>query len=171
MSVSSNPYDATKNNPDFESIVGLGIDALPGLHDKLAVSPDNGLHAYMLAIAIETIAKVNLKRAEATRWATAKEFEAVWTEHLRSVPASVEAIASDLALEPEQRRSKLVDLGIPALPFLMDHVESGEEPFFSAVVELTKHTAFEASPETDPKEWAARHKARLSDLKQYVLSR
>jgi hypothetical protein len=167
---SSNPYDYVRDNPDFENIIVLGSDALPSLQNKLLNNPDSGLHEYILAIAIETIAKVDLKKNESTMWESAKMFKAKWPEYLTSIPALVETITSDQSLESEKKVNKLVELGTPAVPFILEIIEIGDEQLFPAIIALTKDTENVTTENADPKEWVAQNKAKFANLKQYVLN-
>lgn len=165
---SSNPYDYVKDNPDFEKIVALGHEALPGLYKRLIDSDKNGLEAYMLAIAIETIAKVDLKQNESTAWATAHMFKAKWPEYVKSIPALVETITADPTLSMEEKVNRLIALGTLALPFLLDKIVAGDEALFPAVTALTD-PSMRALKNTTPREWALQHKDQFSLLKRYVL--
>ncbi|WP_127490460.1 hypothetical protein [Paenibacillus ehimensis] len=171
LASSSNPYDYIKDNADFEKIVSLGNDALPVLHNKLAKSANNGLQEYIAAIAIERIAKVDMKKKESTQWETAKDFEKVWKNHLKAVPATVEAIVSNKNLTSEEKVKQLVELGTPAIPFIMDKVESDDEKVFPAVIELTKSNTSTVAPENiaGSKDWVTKNKSSFNSLKQYVL--
>jgi len=143
---------------------------LPGLHDKLAASGGNGLYEYIAAIAIERIAKVGGNSSELERWDTAQQFLVKWDTHLRLIPSEVETISNDPRLQPEEQIRKLVELGTPALPFILDQIASGREQLVPAVLELTKDIPPPAAENNaDIKAWATRHKNNLTSLQQYVL--
>jgi len=76
---SSNPYDYVSDgkNEYYNKIVALGPEALPSLEKALAESPNNGLNEYIIAIAIEDIAKADVRGIERDpfAWSDAKEFE------------------------------------------------------------------------------------------------
>jgi hypothetical protein len=167
---SSNPYDYIKENADFENIVNLGNDALPALQNKLSKSKNSGLQEYIMAIAIERIAKVDLKKEESTLWATAEEFNVQWKIHLKSIPTSVETIVSDDKLMPADKVKQLVELGTPAVPFILEKIESGNEQIYPAIITLTQNTKIAATESvTNKTEWAANNKSAFSNLKQYVM--
>ncbi|MCM3268774.1 hypothetical protein [Paenibacillus elgii] len=172
LASSSNPYDYIKDNTDFEKIITLGNDALPVLHNKLAKSTNNGLQEYIPAIAIERIAKVDMKKKESTQWETAKDFEKVWKNHLKAIPATVEAIVSNKILTSEEKVKQLVELGTLAIPFIMDKVESDDEKVFPAVIELTKNNKSTVAPidTAGAKDWVTKNKSSFNSLKQYVLN-
>ena len=60
LSASSNPYEYIQNNKNFNDLVNLGTDALPVIAEKIMNSNDDGLKEYILAIAAEKIAKIDL---------------------------------------------------------------------------------------------------------------
>lgn len=170
FNTSSNPYDYIKGNADFDSIVALGNDALPALHTRLSTNETNGLQAYFLAIAIERIAKVDLKKKESTHWGTPQDFDEKWKNYLKSIPASVDTIASDKQLMPYLQVNQLIELGTPALPFILEKVELGGEHLFPAIITLTQDTKIAATENISKKQkWAAKNNATLIQLKQYVL--
>ena len=75
--LSSNPYDYAKDNEYFQNIVDMGYPALSLIEETISKSQNNGLREYLLAIAAEEIAKVNLKTDDAGnnyQWETAKGF-------------------------------------------------------------------------------------------------
>jgi hypothetical protein len=120
---SSNPYDHVKNNVHFDNIVALGIDALPLLKAKISNSDKNGLREYILAIAAEEIAKVNLKYKD-YGWANGKEWVVEWNRHLFNVQDDIERILNTNMDEVTKNKS-LIKLGIPSIPFLLDKLEEG----------------------------------------------
>jgi len=71
VAASSNPYDYTKNNKDFEDIVKLGDDALQYMLEKFKNSKENGLKEYVMAIACSKILKENTQNKN---WSTGKEW-------------------------------------------------------------------------------------------------
>jgi hypothetical protein len=168
---SSNPYDYMKDNPDFENIVALGNDALPGLHKRLSNSQKSGLQEYILASAIERIAKVDLKKNESTMWESAKMFNTKWSEYVKTIPSLVETVTTDQALKDEEKVNKLIELGTPALPFILEKIELGDKHLFPAVIALTNHTKHVVkNKNVDSREWASQNKDNFSNLKEYVLS-
>ncbi len=170
LSMSSNPYDYIKDNRDFDAIVSLGNEAMPYLQNKIANSEFNGLEEYITAIAIEKIAKVNLKKIESLNWETAKGFNEKWKIHLASIPSKVDEVSSDTTLSSQEKVKKLEELGTPAIPFILDKVESGDETIFPAVVELTRDSGTGTFQDiTNKKEWATEHKDQFKTLKEYVL--
>lgn len=76
---SSNPYDCAQGNPAYEAIVARGAEILPDLQAHLAAAEADGLEEYLLALAIEEIAGLDLKARPETAWATASEFWTIWT--------------------------------------------------------------------------------------------
>lgn len=169
MASSSNPYDYIKDNNHFDNIVQLGDGALPIIAQKLKNSNDNGLNEYILAIAIERIAKVDLKKNSAG-WSTAKEFSQVWSKHLKNIPNSVDQIVASNQSE-NQKVEKLITLGTPALPFIMDKVEQGNIELFPAVKTLVADDKnINIDSITDPQQWVKQNKEDFDNLRSLVIN-
>ncbi|MGQ7890609.1 hypothetical protein [Paenibacillus sp. WC2504] len=169
ISYSSNPYDYIKNNDDFENIIKLGNDAIPILDQKLSTSEKNGLQEYITAIAIERIAKVDLK-GTSTFWESGKDFSTKWKAHIKSIPLSIDTILLDTQTSSGEKVKKIIELGTPAIPFIADKIESGDESIFPALLELTKGTE-NIIVDGDKKEWVVSHKSEFKSLKDYVLQK
>lgn len=170
LSYSSNPYDYIKENKDFDSIISLGNDAIPALHKRLSKSPNDGLQEYILAIAIEQISKTDLKKKQSSQWETPKGFSKQWNKHLKELPATVDAITNSQAA-PEDKINQIIELGTPAIPFILEKIETGNEELFPAVLELTKNSKVSVGEKSvlNKKEWASKSKSDFINLKNYVL--
>lgn len=171
VTFSSNPYDYTKNNQGFTEIVNTGSTALPILRDRIGKSSANGLKEYLLAIAIEDIAKVNLK-GNNYGWSNAKNFTNKWDNHLKSIPNAVNDIAksNDNSIT---KVNKLVQLGTPALPFIMDEIEQGNTEIIGALEPLlqgNKVVKYEKSVISDHKAWIKDNKVKFEDLRKLVIN-
>lgn len=165
-SISSNPYDYTTNNKAFDSIVDLGSSALPHLKNKIQNSAQNGLEEYLLAIAIEKIAKVDLK-GDKFGWADAKGFVKVWNEHLKAIPENVKTIANS---SDNDKVDKLIKLGIPSIPFIIDEVEQGNEDVIPALDNLligSKEVNYTKG--SINKGWIQANKAKFDGLRKIVI--
>lgn len=173
LSYSSNPYDYVKENQDFKDIVNLGNAAIPLLHKKLSASPNDGLQEYLLAIAIEQISKTDLKKEESTQWQDAKEFSSQWKKYLQAIPAKVDEISANMQLPTEVKLQQIQELGTPAIPFILDKIEQGNEELVPAVIELAKSNNNKSMLQdkniSNKKEWASEQKPKFKDLKEYVL--
>jgi hypothetical protein len=163
---SSNPY-AYVRDPAFDRIVALGSPALPAIERSIRTSRSDGLREYLLAIAGERIARVDLKRGRGL-WQTGKEWPRVWRQHLKAVPGAVaELSASDLP--PEEKQRRLVALGTPAAPFIADGVAAGRSDLAPAL-----RTLAAGMPEvTEPParvtpDWARRNKASFEPMRRVV---
>lgn len=170
MASSSNPYDYIKDNKNFDNIVQLGDGALPIIAQKIKYSNDNGLTEYILAIAIEKIAKIDLKE-NSEGWSTAKEFSQVWSKHLKNIPNSVDQIVASNQSN-NQKVEKLINLGTPALPFIMDKVEQGNIELFPAVKTLLtddNDNNININSITDPQEWVKQHREDFDNLRSLVI--
>lgn len=170
LAISSNPYDYIKDNKAFENIVALGNEALPVLHSRLSKSDNYGLETYFLAIAIEKIAGVDLKKNQSTSWDSPQVFIQQWSRYLATIPSQVDKISSDANLSQDEKVKQLVELGTPAVPFILNKVELGEEGLVLALTKLTRSSRSASTSEIlDKKEWTSKNKDQFAELKQYVL--
>ena len=183
MAMSSNPYDY-KNNQYYDKIVDMGVEALPIIEKEIQKSKANGLREYILAIAEEEIAKVDLKEGHdyKTRWASAKDFVPQWHEYLVSIPANVKQVISS-NISKEEKTEKLIKLGKPAIPFIMDEIENGNEEIGTALDKLTEditiitvpnrnknETSLLKNEEKDYKEFVKMNKDKFNDFRNLVNS-
>lgn len=164
--MSSNPYTYVKNNKYFDAIVDLGPDALPSIEKAISDSPKNGLREYILAIAGERIAKVNLK-GDSVKWDSAKKWVTVWNEHLKELSNNVKRIAGSNSTD---KTNELVKLGTPAIPYLMDLVEADNKDVIPALTELLKDNKqkIDASDVEITKEWVKKNKDKFVNLRKMV---
>ncbi len=178
--LSSNPYDYAKNNVHFDKIVNIGPSVLPLIEDYINKSSNLGLTEYLLAIAAEKIAKVDLKSDNAGDkygWTTGKEFAEAFDKHLKKIPSSVDSILSS----GETQNGKIDDLeklGIPAIPYVIDKFDLGnpeqQQVIASVLYDLQKDSSlakFESKNIDDVKSWISTNKAKFSDIKDYVDSK
>lgn len=165
--MSSNPYTYIANNPNYKNIVNLGYDALPVLTENMEKSNNNGLTEYILAIAVEEIAKVDLKKNR-NEWSTAKEFLQVWKLHLKNLPSNVNSVIN--SNQPEDLKVKeLVLLGTPAIPFIMDKIEQGNTEIFPALEQLLSGNPNSIQqPVQDKVAWVRLNKAKFKSLQGLV---
>lgn len=168
---SSNPYEYTLGNAAYDELVAAGTPALPRIVSALDGSSASGLREYLLAIAGERIAWVDLKRDPETRWATGKEWPAAWRRHLEKVPDKVMAIVDSR----EQQRDKVRDLaalGTPAAPFISDALMSGHDELAPALETLLADGMVEvpstAGPPKVTRDWVVKNKGRFDDLRKMV---
>lgn len=120
-SADSNPYHYM-DGEHFQELVALGPEAIPAIRRMISDSGENGLREYLLAIAVEEIAKTDIRRYECS-WATAQEFLTAWDGYLDQVDTLVEkAMEKDTA----DRAEELGALGLPALPKLFAEIEDGD---------------------------------------------
>ena len=176
MAMSSNPYDYI-NNQYYDKIVDMGVEALPIIKKEIQKSKANGLREYILAVAAEDIAKIDLKEGHdyKTRWASAKDFVPQWHEYLVSIPANVKQINSS-NISKEEKTEKLIKLGKPAIPFIMDEIENGNEEIGIALNELTEDITDITVPNITQneknyyKEFVKINKAKFNDFRNLVNS-
>ncbi len=175
VQASSNPYDYIKNNDYYKQLVKMGPDALPLLEDSIVQSKSNGLNEYILAIAIEDIAKVNLKTYEGKKfgWETARGFVTEWDKHLKNIPETVKSIQSSSASKKD-KIDALVQLGVPAVPFITDSIEQGNQECAGALAVLLKDNtkvSFSTNDLPNSKEWVQKNKSQFAQLRAYVESK
>jgi len=168
LGISSNPYSYIKNNKEYERIVKLGIPALPVIEQRISEGEKYGLDKYILAIAAEEIAKVNLKNGE-YRWSDAEEFIRAWKLHLKSVPKKVDEIVS--ANETfEWKNNKLAELGVPAIPYIKGKGIKEIEPSLQKIIGSHNLTQF-SSIQNDAismEQWEIDHKQDINILKAII---
>ncbi len=167
--VSSNPYDYIDNDY-FRNIVNLGPKALIHIGDMIKKSERSGLKEYILAIAAEKIAKVDLRR-ETYNWTNGKEWVREWEIHLRNIPDDIERIDS-FPKSLEVKIKALIQLGVPAIPYLMDKVEEGKTEYVPALEVLLKGnqdvTLFKKGEGRDYSMWIKENKAKFEDLRALI---
>ncbi|MDK8183278.1 hypothetical protein [Paenibacillus sp. UMB4589-SE434] len=164
----SNPYDYTRNSVPFSHILKLGHAALPILQDKLSANKENGLKQYIIAIAIEDIAQVKLKSTSSASWDTGKEFLTEWRQHLQHIPQRVAVIVNSKA-NKEKKAVQLIQLGLPAIPFILDQLELGHTEVLSAIQQLISSNRLETDHSTFSMEWLAANQSDYEELRQLVL--
>ncbi len=87
LGFSSNPYDYIKNNPEYNELVALGTDAIPIIEQY--ISETTSFYGYILSIAIEDIAKINLKNFDEYKWSTSSTFLESWSNIKNDVDDAV----------------------------------------------------------------------------------
>lgn len=174
--LSSNPYDYAKNNVYFEKIVDMGYPVVPLIEDYIVKSPDNGLREYLLAIAIEKVAKVDLKATGGTGWYTAKLFVKDWESHLANVPVKVKEILNSNKTDSE-KASDIEKLGLPSTPYVMDYLNNSNgthAEIEKSLVNLLKDSKITSEFKVDTTDfdtWSKENKAKLQNLRTYVESK
>jgi hypothetical protein len=139
---SSNPYDRVKNNEGFDKIVKLGVKALPVIEEKISNSKNSGSSEYILAIAGEKIAKVDLKGND-FGWSTGKQWPIKWNEYLKNVKVNTnDIINSDINVN--DKIEKIVELGVMSTPYIINSIDKGKTELIPALKQLTKDTEYDA---------------------------
>lgn len=159
LAYSSNPYDYIKDNPYYSNIVKLGTKALPVIEKKIKDSNKNGLQEYILAISAEEIAKVDLKGSN-FGWSNAKDWVSVWKNHLSDIPTNV-----NLIIESKEytniKIDKLIKLGTPAIPYVMDAIEKGQaelSPVLEKLLEENSNIVLDKKEVNDINVWISNNK-------------
>lgn len=159
-SFSSSPYTYIKDSKDFENIVALGNPALPVLKKMLDESNNNGLIEYIYAIAIEKISKVDIR--EETNWDSAKDFSQKYTTHLKKIPDQVDEISKE-KISLDEKNEKLKKLGTPAIPYIADKIEDGDNDLFPALDYLVDNKS-----KNNLTEWQVNYSEEYQLLKSFV---
>jgi hypothetical protein len=165
---SSNPYDYI-DNEYFRNIVNLGPKALIPIGNKIKKSERSGLKEYILALAAEKIAKVDLK-GETYNWVNGKEWVREWERHLRNIPDDIARIDS-FPKPPDVKIKALIQLGVPAIPYIMDKVEEGKVEYVPALEVLligNQDVSFKKEAVKDYSKWIKENKAKFEDLRVMI---
>lgn len=173
--LSSNPYDYTKNNKYFDEIVAMGVDVLPLIEDYINTSSSDGLTEYMLAIAVEKIAKINLKTDGTNnyKWETAKGFTVELDKHIKKVSSSVDDIFSS-NLNEKEKSLALEKQGIFAVPYVIEKLKNStkEQPEIIGVVQqLVSDSTVSSFSQKDLesfKKWSNTNEEKFIKLKKYI---
>jgi hypothetical protein len=169
LMLSSNPYDYTKDCPEYDAIVALGYEALPYIKEKVEKSENNGLSEYILAIAAEKIGKVKLK-GDHFNWDTGKGWAREWNKHLKNLPSNFDNIVASKETSAS-KNEKLVRLGAPALPFIIDRIEQGDTEFIPALEMLLEDNAkakLDKASKGDINTWIKNNKDGFEILRRIV---
>jgi hypothetical protein len=166
LELSSSPYDYTEAYKEYDNIVSLGNDALPYIEERIDASPGSGLVDYMLALAAEEIAKVDLKKSN-FQWSTGESFSLSWKSYLKEIPAKTKQVAESNNSEAT-KNEELKELGTPAIPFILDEIEKGHEELIPAAVELIGDKPETLTSPSGVEDWVGKEKLKFKELKQYV---
>jgi hypothetical protein len=165
---SSNPYKFIENNSAYEGITRLGYEALPIINEKIEKSENNGLQEYILAIAAEQIASVDLK-GESFNWDTGKGWAREWKKHLTKLPKEFELIMA--TVNSNDKVGKVIKLGAPAIPLIIEDIEKGNHELIPALKVLVQKNAkldFNEEDEKDINKWIKTNKSKFEVLKKIV---
>ena len=118
--LSSNPYDYVRNNDEYDSLVDLGVRSLPVIEDYLSeyLKNSDGLYGYILAIAIEDIAKIDFKETEEYKWATGSSFLNSWKNAKTEVEKVVYDTYYDETLSDNEKTEIIIKFGVLSLETL-----------------------------------------------------
>ncbi len=169
LMLSSNPYAYTEDCPEYDAIVELGYEALPYIKQKVEKSENNGLSEYILAIAAEEIGKVKLK-GDNFNWETGKGWAREWNKHLKDLPDNFDNIVTSEEASAS-KNEKLLKLGAPAIPFIIDRIEQGDNEFLPALevlLEGNKNVKLDKESKKDIKVWIKNNKDRFEILRKIV---
>ena len=170
LAMSSCPYDYIKNNESFDDIVALGNDALPVLEDKINDSEQSGLQEYILAIAMEKIAKVDFKDGD-QEWNNGKGFTERWDYHLQHLESNIQSIISS-SDSVAIKNTNLEKLGTPAIPFIMDNISAGNTELEPALQELCEgNSSVTLDENTNIQDWIKNNNSKFDSLRKLVNSK
>lgn len=111
----SNPYDYTLGSTEYAKLVAFGPGALPAL-GQLQKSNDkySAFDRYILAIAMEDIAKVDLKQDERFFWEDADTFTDAWARFSAQASGNIQQILADTSLSDDEKVQKICFYGVLA---------------------------------------------------------
>lgn len=135
LALSSNPYDFISNNPEYDKLVAMGLDAIEALESCLLDTERyNGFERYIIAIAIEEINKVNLKNFDEYHWESGDTFVTAWSEIKEDAIDVVPLLISDESLSAEQKRTEISKFGLLAIePLEKINADSSSTPVIEDV--------------------------------------
>lgn len=87
---SSNPYDYKESNY-YKQLVGLGLDAVPLLSEKMCNNEVTGLNQYLVGLAIQDITETDLAEAVGG-WTSGEQLAVVWKEFVQEAPEKIKEI-------------------------------------------------------------------------------
>lgn len=116
LALSSNPYDYVSNNSEYDKLVEMGPDAIEALEAGLRNSEKYAsLDRYIIAIAMEDITKIDLKRVETYEWQDANTFLSSWSNLKDVVSTEVPQIVNDKSLSEDEKCKEIAKFGILAI--------------------------------------------------------
>ena len=116
LALSSNPYDYVADNSEFDKLVKMGPAAIEAIESGFK-NPEkcNGLERYILAIALEDIAKVNLKEYEKYMWEDGSSFWESWQQLKVDATTDVPEILNNDNLSVDEKWAEVCKFGILAI--------------------------------------------------------
>jgi len=184
------------NNEPFQDIIRLGIDAIPLLMERIQDAPIEGrlLH-YALTAITKTKFHVRQDTVAGTILWTVEEFPDIppatnhpdtnllwlrwWQQGIAGTPQEFQRFYDDWkTLEQSERRaaslSRMVDLGVAALPLMMTRVAAGDSALIPAISQVTDEAVAPdvsieeclAWWETEKQRWTLRPPARVDPTDQ-----
>ncbi len=88
---SSNPYDY-KESKYYKELVGLGLDAVPLLSEKMTNGETSGLNQYLIGLAVQDITETDIAEAVGESWATGEQMADVWKKFIQTTPEKIEGV-------------------------------------------------------------------------------
>jgi hypothetical protein len=170
-----------KNNPAWRKIVDLGVEAVPVIMEKMKTDPH-------VSAALLEITKwryhINRTGTPGNHVWTVEEFPDVhqtkgppldlierwWVEFRPQVPQRFAALYEEYNSlkdqgkkeEAEEKLLRIKDLGIDALPLLIDKIQQGDTSLIPAVAYLTDKKVPESASSSECVSWWAANKAKLT---------
>lgn len=133
VSYSSSPYTIVKNNKNYNNLLSLGISGVVPLFYKIKEGSDNSLLKYIYAMAIEDIMMQKFSYNKIVKginfdygWANYKEFEESFLKFSQMVPLEYSKIINNGDLKFEEKKEKIIELGLFTVPYLIEDIESNK---------------------------------------------
>lgn len=116
LALSSNPYDYIINNTEYDKLVAMGEEAIKALEEALQNSDKyTSLDRYILAVAIEDIAKIDLKKTEKYMWQDADSFYSSWSKLKEDVLTEVPLVIGNESLSEVEKKKEILKYGVLAI--------------------------------------------------------
>lgn len=160
---------AAVNNDKFRAIVDLGPEYLPIIIDK--INQGQGSDEFRLTYAAYLISKVDCSEGVYS----VSDWRKKWNEHLKAIPGKIEEIKTKVNKNGGSKMSEtdineIDELGIPAVPYLIEEIEKGNDFMIEPLKLIMKDD--KTLPSKDDvsklKVWTKENKSKFKKIKDMV---
>lgn len=121
LGLSSNPYDYVKDNENFDALTAYGENTIDDLIDMMNNTDKYGsFDRYLMAIAIETITKTDMKKFDEYSWDEADKFIEQWSKFTTDANAKVKDVINNKNLSEEEKWKEVAKYGTLSIPALQE---------------------------------------------------
>jgi hypothetical protein len=171
------------NNPAFQKIVDLGVEAVPLIMEKMKTNPHVGEALFRITKwryhinrtgtpgnSVWTVEEFPDERETKGPPDVIRVIERWWVEFRSQVPQRFAALYEEYNSlkdqgkkeEAEEKLLRIKDLGIDALPLLIDKIQQGDTRMIPAMAHLTDKKVPESASSSECVSWWAANKAKLT---------